>query len=154
MANVSVTRTINAPVEQVWAAWDDYADIQKFNPNLKRSFLLKGSRPTGLGAERQCDFIDGKNHIKERVIEYVPNQKMVVDIYDGTVPFKAAQAVIEMTPLGREKTRLDFTFRFTPKMGIIGKLMIPLIKSQFAPALANLVDGNKDFIENGKTINA
>lgn len=154
LAEVSLTRSINAPVDQVWAAWDDYADIQKFNPNLKRSFLLKGSQPTGLGALRQCDFIDGKNHIKEKVIEYVPNKRMVVDIYDGTVPFKSAQAVIEMTPLDADRTELTFTFRFTPKMGIIGKLMIPMIKSQFGPALGKLVDANKAYIERGETVTA
>ena len=154
MAEVQITRTIDAPVEDVWAAWDDYGDIQKFNPNLSRSFLLEGSDDTGLGALRQCDFIDGKNHIKERIVEYVPNRRMVVDIYDGTVPLKSAHAAIELFEEGPERTRVSFTFRFEPKLGVIGKLMIPMIKSQFAPALKKLVDANKAYVEKGVTVTA
>ena len=154
MATITLNRIIDAPVDHVWAAWDDYAHIDKFNPNLKRSFLLDEVRATGLGAVRQCDFADGKNHIKERITDYVPNRRMVLDIYDGTVPLKRAEAVIEMEPAGAGRTKLTFTFAFTPKLGFLGRLMIPLIKGQFRPALGRLLDGNKAFIERGETVAA
>jgi uncharacterized membrane protein len=46
---------VNAPIDQVWASWDKFGDIQDFNPNLNSSKLLTGSISTGVGAKRQCD---------------------------------------------------------------------------------------------------
>ena len=60
MPEVKVKQTIGASLVEVWNSWDDFGNIARFNPNLKRSFLLNDSKTTGLGAERQCDFIDGK----------------------------------------------------------------------------------------------
>ena len=68
MAVVVVDQTVEAPVADVWASWDAFADIVKFNPLLKDSYLLKDSADTGLGALRQCDFSDGKNYIREKII--------------------------------------------------------------------------------------
>jgi uncharacterized protein YndB with AHSA1/START domain len=152
MPHVTVTRTIDAPVSEVWATWDDFANIDKFNPNLNRSFLIGDNGPTGLGATRQCDLEDGKNYIQERIIEYVPDKKIVVDIYNGTLPLKSAKAEIQMTAVGPNRTELNFTMHFVPKMGLLGRLMVPLMKPQFKKLLGKLVDGNRAYIESGVVI--
>jgi uncharacterized protein YndB with AHSA1/START domain len=152
MPHVTVTRTIDAPVSEVWATWDDYANIDKFNPNLNRSFLIGENGATGLGATRQCDLEDGKNFIQERIVEYVPEQKVAVDIYNGTLPLKSAKGVVEMKAVGPNRTELKFTMHFVPKMGFLGLLMVPMMKPQFKKLLGKLVDGNRAYIESGVVI--
>ena len=152
MPNLALKRTIQAPVAEVWASWNDYGNIDKFNPNLNRSFLIDNNGQTGLGATRQCDFSDGKNYIQERIVEYVPEKKMAVDIYHGTVPLKKAKATIEMRPIGRGQTELAFHMDFTPGMGLLGRLMAPMMKAQFRKALGKLVDANKAYVEDGIVI--
>jgi uncharacterized protein YndB with AHSA1/START domain len=152
MPHVTVTRTIDAPVSEVWASWDDYANIDKFNPNLNRSFLIGDNGTTGLGATRQCDLEDGKNFIQERIVEYVPEQKVTVDIYNGTLPLKSAKAEVQMKSVGPNRTELNFTIHFVPKMGLLGLLMVPMMKPQFKKLLGKLVDGNRAYIESGVVI--
>lgn len=147
MAKVSVKQTVNAMISDVWRSWDQFGSIDAFNPNLTRSFLLEGSAPTGIGAKRQCDFKDGKNHIKEEIIGYRPNDMMKVDIYDGTVPLKSATAQINLASLGGDRTAVTFTIEFTPKFGLIGKLLIPLMKPQFRKDISRLLEKNARFVE-------
>ena len=41
MADVTVKRRIKAPVQEVFASWNnEFGDIYKFNPNLNSSHLL------------------------------------------------------------------------------------------------------------------
>ncbi len=147
MAEVKLSRIINAPVERVWNSWDDFGSIDLFNPNLNKSFLLPGSRKTGLGATRQCDLKDGKNYIQERITEYVPQRRMVVDIFNGTIPLKRAVAAIDIEAAGFDRSKVTFTMTFEPKYGLIGKLMTPMMKRQFGRLLGKLIDGNKAFVE-------
>ena len=155
MAKVTVYKRINAAVEKVYASWnDDYSNIYKYNPNLKHSYLLKDSpRESGLGALRQCDMKDGKNWIKEKVIKTERNKKLVLDIYEGTLPFKTAFATIDFEQVNPHQTDVTFTMDFKPKMGIFGLLLVPLMKKMFKPSLQSLLDGSAQFIESGKQVN-
>lgn len=146
MAKIEITETVNAPVAEVWAAWDDYGNIDRFNPNLNRSFLINDSGETGLGAQRHCDMSDGKNFIQERIVEYVPQKLMAVEVFHGSLPLKFAKATIEMESLAIDRTRLSFTMEFTPGMGLLGRFMTPLMKSQFRKLLTKLVISCKSFV--------
>lgn len=152
MPEIILKKTIDAPVADVWASWDDYANIQKFNPNLAASYLVGDTQPTGLGAERQCDLTDGKNYIQERIVDYVPNRRMKVEIYNGTFPLNDNFATIEMRPLGPTRTELSFKMEFVPKYGLLGRMMVPLMKPQFRKLLGRLMDANKAFVEDGVEI--
>ena len=152
MPEITVQTTINASVEDVWKTWDDYGHIEKFNPNLSRSFLLDGSQTTGLGAERQCTLTDGKNYIQERIVEYKPNQRMKVEIFDGTFPLKENFATIDMRQTGPNRTDLHFKMEFVPKYGLLGRLMVPLMKPQFRKLLGKVVEANKAYVERGETV--
>lgn len=147
MANVTVTRLVAAPVDAVWAAWDDFGNIAAFNPNLAASRSLPGSAATGEGATRQCDLKDGKNHIRERIVEYVPHDRMVVDIYEGTMPLKRAVATIALRPEGAGRTRIVMAMDFSSKFGPLGAIMVPMMKPQFRRMLQALLDGNAAYVE-------
>lgn len=147
MAKVTVKQVVNASIADVWNSWDQFGTIDAFNPNLNRSFLLDGSAPTGLGATRQCDFKDGKNYIREKIIEYRPEETMKVDIYEGTVPLKKAVAQIHLARSGANKTIVTFIMEFKPKFGLLGALMVPLMKPQFKKDIGGLLKGNAQFVE-------
>jgi ribosome-associated toxin RatA of RatAB toxin-antitoxin module len=147
MATVTVTQKVNASAKDTWAAWDDFANINAFNPNIQKSFLINDSDATGLGAQRRCDLADGKNHILERIIQYSPGQKMVIDIYEGTLPMKQAIATISVAPLGAQTSKVTMSMEFEPKFGLIGRMMIPMMKPQIKGMLAKLLKGNAEYVE-------
>ncbi|MCP4308861.1 MAG: hypothetical protein GY788_29100 [bacterium] len=52
MTTITAKRVVEAPLEEVWESWDAFADIRKFHPDLRDSYLITDSAPTGLGARR------------------------------------------------------------------------------------------------------
>lgn len=152
MAKVTVTRQVNAPLKAVWDSWDDYGNIFRFNPNLKGSFLINNSEASGLGATRQCDLADGKNYIQERIVGYSPMQSMTIDIFDGTMPLKQAEATFQFSPTTDQTTKVTMTMDFQPKYGLIGKMMVPMMKPQFRKMLDALLKGNAEYVESGSEV--
>ena len=154
MASITEKTIIHAPIDQVFASWhDEYADIYKFNPVIGKSFLLKETQVNkGLGALRQCNFVDGKNWIRERVSEFTENKRIVVDIYEGTVPIKNGKATISFKDLGGGKTELTMTVSFEPKIPLIGALMVPVMKKQFGANIRSLVAANARYVERGEQV--
>ncbi len=153
MAKIIVSKRINAPIEAVWESWDDFANIYKFNPNLTQSYLLTDeSEPTRVGTRRQCDLTDNKNWLREEVLEHRPNERMKIDIYDSSMPIKSMHATIDFEKISAHRTRVRFTSEFEPKMGLLGKLMTPLMKRQFRPMLQALLDGNAAYVERGQVV--
>lgn len=147
MAEVSVTKIIEAPVSAVWASWDDYANIAKFHPGLSDSHLIEGSVKTGMGAKRRCNLLDGKNYLLEEVIAYTPEKQLVLDIYEMTFPLKSAKAMINFKALGDNRSEVTMSFVFVPKMGVIGKMMTPMMKKQFTKTVAGILDTNASFVQ-------
>ncbi len=148
METINVKKVIDAPVEKVWESWDDFGSIYKFNPGINASRLL-GEDSTGIGAMRECDLKDGKNWVRERIVDYVPLKKMRISIYESSMPIKTMTATVTFRSISDAKTEVDFTAEFEPKMGFLGKLMAPLMKRQFRPLLASMLDGNADYVERG-----
>ena len=155
MARVTVTRQVEAPVDEVWKSWDDFGNIYRFNPNLRHSQLLSDpDKPTGVGSERQCDFADGKNWIRERIVDYRPGKSIKIDIYDGTMPLKSMSGTLVFEEIRGGKTRIRMTVDFEPRMGVVGKLLTPLMRRQFRPMLQALLDCNAAHIERGDVVPA
>lgn len=152
MASVTVTQSIDAPVSAVWAAWNEFGDIYRYNPGLRASYLINDSKDSGLGAERQCDMKDGKNYIRERIVGYIPEERLEIDIYEGTLPMNDVQAVLEFSQTAPNRTEVAMTMRFTPKMGLLGKLMLPMMKPVMAKTIRGLLRGNKNYVETGATV--
>ena len=92
--------------------------------------------------------------MQERVTDHVPQNVIGVDIYDGSIPLRSAHVAIRLRAVDDNRTEVDLTFRFTPKMGLLGRLLVPLMKPQFRKALEALVEGNRTYLEYGVTLNA
>lgn len=155
MNKVVVSTEVKAPVEALFKSWhDEFADIYKFNPNLSDSHLLTNSPvEKGLGAMRQCDMADGKNWIRERVTEFQENQKITVDIYEGSMPLKTAYAEISFKSLSATRSQTTMAIMFEPKLGWLGRMMVPMMKKQFSKMLQALLDANASYVETGKQVN-
>lgn len=152
MAEVSVSRVVNAPASRVWESWNRFDEIYRFNPNIHQSPLLPDSPETGMGAERICRATDGKTYLKERIISYSEGEHLVIDIFDTNIPVKKAVVTIDFAELNPSQTRVSMTITFTPKFGLFGLLLIPVMTSQLKKGFAGLLDGNADFVEHGTEI--
>ena len=153
MKKVTVTETVDAPVDQVWASWDDFGAVARFHPGIKASRLLDGSAQSGPGASRQCDLsANGKQFVREKIVTYDPPHRMVIDIFEATVPIRSAQATLVLTPIGAEKTKVSMTMTFTPSMGLLGRLMSPMMASQFKSMLGKVLKSNSDFVTRGAEV--
>ncbi len=150
---IVVEEIVEAPLEQVWKTWDDFGVIARFAPNLKKSFLIEGSAKTGLGAKRHCDMADGKNFLKEEIIEYIPNKRLVIDVYDGSMPVESGTGAFDLEALDSGRTKVTMTMDFVPKFGVAGKMMMGAMKSKFRGQLQSMLKGNADYIEHGKIAN-
>lgn len=148
MNTISIDRTISAPVDVVWDSWDDFGNIFKFNPQVQSSNILSSSDVmTGMGARRECNFIDGKNWVREEITDYVEMQRMTISVYDGSLPVKNMLVEIEFRELAHDQTVVKVMAKFEPRMGWVGQILVPLMKRQFRSMLTSLLDGNARYVE-------
>ncbi len=122
MTKLIETFKSEASPEAAWALLADFGNIDFFNPNLKNSFLLEGSAEQGVGTLRQCNLADGKNYIRERVLEWNEGQSYTIEIYDGTMPLKNLLTTVGVRPRGAG-SELYMEFEYTPKFGPLGAVM-------------------------------
>jgi len=131
MATIHVEISSNASAKNCWKLLQDYKNIDFFNPFVKNSFLLDESQETGVGALRQCDFTDGKNFIKERIIDWQVGKSFTVDIYESTMPVDKLHSSLGITP-SPFGTQFYMHVEYTPKWGILGAILNQIaMKGQF-----------------------
>lgn len=140
---LTLSRPVDAPASEAWEALARFGSIADWNPNLSGSFMLDESpEESGLGALRQCDMSDGKNWIRERVTDWQPGRSYTVDIYEGTMPLKTAEATLSIDDLGDGRSELSMTLTYEPKMGVLGALMnAVMMKSMMKKSIDNLLRG-------------
>ncbi len=151
MQKIKVIRIVNASVARVWASWDDFANIADFNPGVSSSRLLsEQSAPTAQGARRECELADGKNWLREKVVQYEPQSRMKIEVYESSLPIDSMHAALDFKELAPELTQVTMTSEFEPKMGALGKVMAPLMKRRFRLMLEALLTDNAAYVENGR----
>ena len=155
MPNFTISKKVNAPIDHVWASWDDFANIATFNPNLSKSFLIGPQRDsTGVGTKRECKMADGKNWVRERITDYVPGQSITLEIVESSMPIKEMKITTAYRKVTESVTEITRTCHFQLKMGVVGKMMGPMMKKRFAPMLMNMLEGNAAHLERGVVANA
>ena len=65
-----------------------------------------------------------------------------------------AIATLSFKPINNHQTEVTMDMEFEPKMGILGKLMIPMMKPKFKGMLNSLLAGNEAFVTQGRLANA
>jgi len=142
MAFIHVQIETQATPENCWTLLKDYQNIDFFNPYVARSFLLDEHTPNGIGALRQCNFKDGKNYIKERIIDWQEGKSFTVDIYEGTMPVNDIKTSLGIKPRAMGGAQLYMHMEYTPKWGFFGAILNRLMMtSQFEKMARNVLLG-------------
>ena len=85
MFSIHVERTINKPIEEVFAILSDHANYAQFKAIEQSNLLIKGKQETnGLGAVREI--ISGGSNLHEEIVAYEP-------------PYKLGYKVVKSKPL-------------------------------------------------------
>ena len=126
MPMITVTRKTKATPATAWALMSDFGAIDAFNPTLKESHLLDGSREIGLGAERQCTLKDGRNYIHERVVDWQEGRSYRIEVFGGTMPMDDLMAELAVTPADNGAA-LRMTMTYRPRWGLFGRLIDPIL---------------------------
>ena len=141
MTKLIETFKSEASPEAAWALLADFGNIDFFNPNLKSSYLLEGSTEQGVGTLRQCNLLDGKNYIRERVVEWNEGQSYTIEIYDGTMPLKNILTTLRVAPFGTGSL-LTMEMEYTPKYGLLGTVMnVVILKSYVEKMMRKVLSG-------------
>lgn len=144
MPTASAIHTIAAPATAVWNVLDDFGGIHRYHPEVMASYSTN-HLSTGLGAERVCTFKQGD--VLERIASYGPGQEMQVEIIDaGPFPLAAARATLRVKPLDGGHSRVTMEMTFTPKFGLAGKLMGPMMVRQFSSLMTRVLESLGDFV--------
>ncbi len=147
MATVLVSKNFDLPSDALWASWADFGNVYTWHPFVEKSRLVEGTDgKVRVGTRRQCDLVDGKNWVREEIVAMDEGRQLKIDMYDGTMPIKAALATITIAALSKNRTRVDVRMDFQPKFGILGRLMAPLMKRQFTNMFTELLAANGRYV--------
>ncbi|KMW57035.1 hypothetical protein AIOL_001993 [Candidatus Rhodobacter oscarellae] len=153
MLTITETRAAEIPASELWKVWDNFANIYVFNPNITHSRIINGTAENGLGAERQCD-LPGKNqYLRERVVEYRPEKRLVVEIFDTSLPMKSMGAEIAFKALGPNRTQITMTATATPKFGLLGRLMTLPMRPMMRRQIGSLLEASIRYALTGEEAN-
>ena len=132
----TLTRHIAAPVEKVWAVLDDFGDISRWSPGVKRSELTSDG-PVTEGSTRHCDFAP-LGGVNERIDTYLPNERMEVNLYETfKMPISDATADFNIAADG-EGTALTLHYRYT--LNRVGRIAKGTTDKQMRKGIGGLVD--------------
>lgn len=131
MTIVKVSHTTSASPKTCWHYLSDFANIDVFNSNLSKSYLLNPDHKVGVGTLRQCDLTDGKNYLREKIIEWKEGEYYVIDIYESSFPMKRQATKFGLLPQTDGGTLIYMEFDYKVKFGPIGSLMDLLFLRNF-----------------------
>ena len=132
---------IEAPKERVWEALADFGNTYLWSPAVAHS-RSTSDIPNGIGATRHCDLNISKASIEERVVDWVENERIRVEIFDGrrTPPFREAWGEFTLEEVPGDGGTLG---------GAIDRLMV---RRQYGKGLKLALAGLKYFVETGKLV--
>ncbi len=122
---ISISKILNAPIEQVWEnAAVRFDDVALSNPQLFSSSYINGSS-FGDGAERVCNYdATGKKYLKERIFDLdEANYSIGIDVYeiDGLpIDPDYTYGIIQLEKVSDSETRFNMTFHFRTKPAFLG----------------------------------
>ena len=145
MTTFSKTTTINAPIEDVWAALAEVGDIHEWNPGVHHSYVTT-EETAGLGAARHCD-LGGRNYLKEEVVEFDEGQRITMRIVETNLPFETADIRFHLVDQGGA-TNVTVAPEYELKYGPLGSLLDAVyVRKTYEKGMAALLRGLKRHVE-------
>jgi carbon monoxide dehydrogenase subunit G len=137
MLELVMVRQIHAPVKVVWDVLDDYGEIQRWSPGVKRSGLTAPG-PVGVGTVRFCDF-KPMGRALERIDAYEPYRRMAISLIETSlVPLSNVTVDFSLAP-HEAGTRLTVTYAGMPN--VLGRLLAGMFRKQMLRGLDGIVTG-------------
>jgi carbon monoxide dehydrogenase subunit G len=152
MPTATAHRKIDAPLEDVWSALDDFGNVYTFHPHVASSHSLDDVA-RGTGVRRQCDLYSGGS-IREEVVNSVPGRRQVVDIFDtGPFPLEKNVATFELESVGGDRTRVEIEMSFVPAYGPVGWVMAHVVmKRRFRSLMTDILENLERHLQTGHLI--
>lgn len=124
MKEIVINTRIDAPPAAVWRVLDDFGDIERWSPGVRRS-VLESMGPIGVGTTRHCDF-KPFGSAKETIAEYVPGQHMGVHLDQiRAMRISAAEAAFDLESVP-EGTRVVFTYSYAvARRAVLFRRLLP-----------------------------
>lgn len=146
MPEFTVSRTIDASADEVWAELADFGNIYVWNPGVTESFLTSDTE-NGVGATRHCS-LKPAGAIQERITEWEPGSRLKINIYEfAKVPMKDAHADFRLEDLGDGTTKVDMHYEY--ELTLLGKLMpASIMRNQLMRGLGGLLKGLDQHVAN------
>lgn len=145
MAEFTQSIRIEAPITAVWAALDDIAAIEQWNPGVRASRLI-GTQPSGEGAARYCD-LGGRNYLHETVVLHEPERALTMRITETNLPFEHADIGFRLQPDGAG-TLITVAPLYRLRFGPLGSLLDrAYVRRTYGRGMAALLRGLKRHVE-------
>lgn len=145
MGEFTRSTRIEAPVAAVWAALDDIATIEEWNPGVRESRLI-GTRATGEGAARFCD-LGGRNYLHEEVVVHKPEQALTMRIVETNLPFERADIRFRLEPDGTG-TLVTVSPLYRLRFGPLGSVLdTAYVRRTYSRGMVALLSGLKRHVE-------
>jgi uncharacterized protein YndB with AHSA1/START domain len=112
--SVSASRTIDAPVERLWAEVANFNNVAKWHPDVTESHLEADATGTVAGDVRAIRLRDG-TAVRERLLAIDPDRhEYVYSVLDGQLPLKAHRSSVAMLRLDAGRTEVTWEASFEP----------------------------------------
>jgi hypothetical protein len=152
MASITLIRTVEAPLERVWALLSDFGGIHRYHPGVETSPITAGTPKSGVGSERVCNLYDG-NHLTERVTESIEGKRLVIDVVGSSMPMKTAGGSFDVRAVSDGSTEITMTMDYVLKFGPLGMILDKLVLGRtMRKGLDGLLDGLDQHLRTGETI--
>lgn len=126
--SVSASRTIDAPVERLWAEVANFNDVAKWHPDVTESRLEADATGTAAGNVRAIRLRDG-TVVRERLLAIDPDRhEYVYSVLDGQLPLKAHRSSVAMRRLDAGRTEVTWEASFEP-VGVPADALAAGVKS-------------------------
>lgn len=148
METITTSKLVDAPVSAVWASWHDFGNIHRFSPEVSSSRLLSDDHlATGIGTRRECELIDGKNWLRERIVGFEEKQNLRIEVYESSLPVSSMNSTVGFTETSQGGTEVTVTCEFEAAKGIVGKIKTPLLRRRLRLVLEALLEQNRVYVE-------
>jgi len=151
VSHLENTIEISAPRDRVWAVLSDLSGARLWDPQL-RDVRFVSQAKTGVGTERESR--GAIVSTRERVTEWLPYNRMVLEVSHEPKVTKFEQSTIEVEPSGLSGTRVRWAIDYQVNGGYLGNLADGILfgsihKGRLEDGLANL----KRYAETGEVRN-
>jgi len=136
---VTVTDTIDAPVEAVWRILaTEYGRIHQYSEHVEAVDILSEDKYPGLGCVRYCSLTDG-GYMKEEITIWKPNAELKIEIKDSSMPMVPGTSVhfiLSQQANGSVGIEAIGSYR----LKFVGPLSPLIAKSKYRELLQYLID--------------